>query len=476
MSGAKLWIDVEDLFIYAAHHTRPTGIQRLEFELCRALAESPSAAHKVRFIRHDPHAKSFITVSWSAVERLWKALTDERHGPAENEAGERIEFANPAKHGLTRRLVYRLPLEIRVPFLQSLRHQIDAVRLLGTALGAGTRVTRNRLRRSPAWVAAGAEQVAEQFDQHARPGDTLVALGSPWSDPDYGALGERLRRERSLRFAVLIYDIVVLRRPEWCNPKLIPVFDRWLRGILPACDVVLTISNATAGDVMRFAAEQGLRMAASPITIPIGSGFSSRTGHASSVNAVSRPMPASPYALIVSTIEARKNHILLFHVWRRMLDEMPADEVPILVFAGRPGWLVEDLLQQMENANMLGGKIVLFSSPTDRELEQLYRGCLFTLFPSFYEGWGLPVTESLAYGRPCLISNTTSLPEAGGALARYFDPHDTTEAFEVIRATIKDRAGLRDWQQRIQREFQPILWSVSAAAILQILDHKSNSD
>ena len=473
MSGAKLWIDVEDLFIYAAHHTRPTGIQRLEFELCRALANSPSAAHRVKFVRHNPGAASFTTVSWSAVERLWKTLTDERHGPPTNEADKRAESLNRVEYGVTRRLVYQLPLDIRVPLLKSLRCQSDAVRLLGTALGAGTRITLNSLRRVPV-LAADAGPMVEQFDQHAQPGDTLVALGSPWSDPNYGALGERLRRERHLRFAVLIYDIVVLRRPEWCDPELIPVFDRWLRGVLPACDVILTISNATAGDVMRFAAEQGLPMGAPPVTIPIGSGFSSQIGQASGIDAMLRPRPESPYALIVSTIEARKNHILLFHVWRRMLDEMPANEVPILVFAGRPGWLVEDLLQQMQNARMLGGKIVLFPSPTDRELEQLYRGCLFTLFPSFYEGWGLPVTESLAYGRPCLISNTTSLPEAGGTLARYFDPHDTTEAFEVIQATIKDLAGLQEWRQRIEREFQPVSWSASAEAILQILEHSTN--
>ena len=472
MNEAKLWIDVEDLFIYAAHHTRPTGIQRLEFELCRALADSPSAAHRVRFVRHTSPVEAFTTVSWSAIERLWIALTDERHGPAEDETGEQVKFANLAEHSATRRLVYRLPLEIRVPLLKSLRCQLDSLRLFGTALHACTRVTLRKLRRSPA-LADDTEHMVEQFDQHARPGDTLVALGSPWSDPDYGALGQRLRRERNLRFAVLIYDIVVLRRPEWCNPELIPVFDRWLRGVLPTCDIILTISNATARDVERFAAEQGLQMAKPPVTIPIGSGFSSQLGQAS-VDAVPRPTPQSPYALIVSTIEVRKNHVLLFHVWRRMLDEMPADAVPILVFAGRPGWLVEDLLQQMRNADMLGGKIVLFSSPTDRELEQLYRGCLFTLFPSFYEGWGLPVTESLAYGRPCLISNTTSLPEAGGTLARYFDPHDTTQAFEVIQATVKDLAGLREWQQRIEREFQSIPWSASATAILQTLDHRTD--
>jgi glycosyltransferase involved in cell wall biosynthesis len=123
---------------------------------------------------------------------------------------------------------------------------------------------------------------------------------------------------------------------------------------------------------------------------------------------------------------------------------MPAATVPTLVFAGRVGWLVSDFMQQLRNSNFLDGKIVHIESPTDQELEALYDGCLFTVFPSLYEGWGLPVTESHAFGRPCIASKTTSLPEAGGSLARYIDPDNTADAYRVIRETIEDQDGLRE--------------------------------
>ncbi len=96
--------------------------------------------------------------------------------------------------------------------------------------------------------------------------------------------------------------------------------------------------------------------------------------------------------------------------------------------------------------------------------------CLFTLFPSFDEGWGLPVTESLAFGRPCIISKATSLPEAGGSLARYIDPDNATDACRVIRETIEDPGGLRAWRDRVRREFRPVEWSESAHAVLRLLD------
>jgi glycosyltransferase involved in cell wall biosynthesis len=145
---------------------------------------------------------------------------------------------------------------------------------------------------------------------------------------------------------------------------------------------------------------------------------------------------------------------------------MPRDQVPSLVFAGRVGWLVDDLMRQISNTNNLDGKLILVENPTDAELVQLYKGCLFTLCPSFYEGWGLPVTESLALGKPCLISNLTSLPEAGGTLARSFDPDNLHDAYAAIRGVIDDRPGLAAWEAQVKREFKPVPWSATVDALL----------
>ena len=131
------------------------------------------------------------------------------------------------------------------------------------------------------------------------------------------------------------------------------------------------------------------------------------------------------------------------------------------------GWLVNDMIQQLHNAQFLGGKIALIESPSDADLIHLYKGCLFTLFPSLYEGWGLPVTESLALGKPCIVSNVTSLPEAGGALARYFDPEDLNDVVRVIRDTLSDRAGLAEWEARVRRDFRPVSWDASAQSLLE---------
>jgi hypothetical protein len=76
------------------------------------------------------------------------------------------------------------------------------------------------------------------------------------------------------------------------------------------------------------------------------------------------------------------------------------------------------------------------------------------------------VTESLSFGKPCFISNRTSLPEAGGGLARSFDPDDLRDAYDKIRTVLEDRAELQRWGEEVSREFRPVPWSASVAALL----------
>jgi glycosyltransferase involved in cell wall biosynthesis len=427
----RIWIDVEDLFIYACGGARPSGIQRLEFELCRALAALPQSRDRVFFVRHDAERQCLATIPWAEVETLFDSVSNGN-----------LEALPPS-------VLKRKPKK--------------GIRKFAAKLFK---------RRRPRPRATATDQLAG-----ARPGDTLASLGCPWIRPDYFAYVERAVREKRLCSALLIYDIIPLRRPEWVDSGNIKAFRGWFDRAVSFADAIFTISTATAQDVAEYATQRALALRAVPTPIPIGTGFRTppreqRPGNRSVSN---RLPPASSYALIVSTIEARKNHVLLFAVWRQLLEQVPAAKVPTLVFAGRTGWLVSDLMQQLRNCNFLDGKIVHIESPTDAELEALYDGCLFTLFPSFYEGWGLPVSESLAFGRPCIVSKTTSLPEAGNSLARYIDPYSVTDAYRVIRETIDDQAGLLAWRDRVRREFRPVEWSESAQAIVRALDGLSNA-
>jgi glycosyltransferase involved in cell wall biosynthesis len=225
----------------------------------------------------------------------------------------------------------------------------------------------------------------------------------------------------------------------------------------------MAISKATAADVEAYAREVGLALSGPVQPVPIGTDFGLSLGTGEPARGL--PAPGS-YVLFVSTMEARKNHAMLFKIWRRLMSELPSARVPILVFAGRVGWLVSDLIQQLENTDWLDGKIRLIRDPTDAELAALYEGCQFTVFPSLFEGWGLPVSESLGRGRPCLTSDRTALRESGGTLARYFDPENLDDAYRAVRAVIDDPVGLDAWRAEVGRSYRHTPWEDTADAIL----------
>jgi glycosyltransferase involved in cell wall biosynthesis len=476
----RLWLDVEDLFEYARAHPRPSGIQRLAVEIYAALQALPDSADFVRFVRHDYARNSFRVISWQEIEALFEGMVNSSPAP--------VVTPNPIMpHGASRRivrkLVYRLPPTVRI-------HVIDVLLSQRTALGAWAKLAEAlgqslmpRFKPAKGGAPAGAAKAVsskpviqpiradDDFAARSQPGDFILVLGSPWSHPDYATLIQAHRR-RGLKFGLLVYDLIPLRRPEWCERGLVRLFRAWFDSVFPLCDAVFAISRATAADVEAYTRERNIILA-SPVTpIPIGTSFNAIRAVTAAPAVRPLPEPGS-YVLIVSTIEARKNHLLLFRVWRRMLEEMPAADVPTLVFAGRIGWLVDDLMRQIGNTSNLDGKLVVIENPTDAELASLYSGCLLTLFPSFFEGWGLPVTESLAFGKPCISSDRTSLPEAGGKLTRRFDPDNLNEAYAMIRAALQDPADLAKWEAQIRREFKPTPWSATVEAILCGLGMKS---
>jgi len=450
-----VWFDVEDLFHYVqTGHRRTSGIQRLTVEIYRAAHALDAGRGEVRFVRHGTGPDLFTPVAWDEIAAQFARQA---------EAGPSAPARPQAGRQTARRLASRLPDELRKPLVAAAVMQAQTAGELG-------RFGWNLLRPRPRRRARTQEPAGPGFGELAQPGDTLLVLGSPWFRQDYGAIARWLRDERRMRFGLLVHDLVPIRRPEWSHIGITRTFEDWYAAVLPFCDFILANSRHTAADVEAYTRETGIALAGPVQPVPVGAGFGpdgdgEEPGHAG------LPTPGS-YVLFVSTMEARKNHALVVRIWTALLAEVragrrAAETVPDLVFAGRIGWLVADLVQQLDNVDWLGGRIRLVTNPTDGELRALYAGCLFTVFPSFHEGWGLPVTESLAAGKPCLCSDAAALPEAGGALCRYFDPENLPAAYAAVCAVIDDRAGLAEWEARVRREFRPVPWAETAAAVLE---------
>ena len=154
-----------------------------------------------------------------------------------------------------------------------------------------------------------------------------------------------------------------------------------------------------------------------------------------------------PYVLMVGTIEARKGHLTAFRAWQGL----PEGSRPDLVCVGKWGWGSDDFRTAWEQAGQLASGVhVLADGVDDQRLADLYAHCTATIYPSRWEGWGLPVSESLAFGKLPITTNVSSLPEAGAGLAILIPPDDPEALTQAVATHVLDDERRRHHEARIK--------------------------
>jgi len=159
----------------------------------------------------------------------------------------------------------------------------------------------------------------------------------------------------------------------------------------------------------------------------------------------------------------------MYQAWRKLVKVLGPDRAPDLVFAGKQGWHGENVLYMVKHDPLVKDKIIVKAGVGDRELDWLYKNCLFTLYPSLYEGWGLPVEESFIYGKMCVTTNVSSLPEVGGEFAEYVEPEDPEG---IVRAVVKglDPDYRRGRESLIREKYRANTWSQAVVKLQGILE------
>jgi len=312
-------------------------------------------------------------------------------------------------------------------------------------------------------IMRSATQSARRYRPIAQ--DTVLILGAFWVLEDVAERVIALRRSGAI-IGTLIHDIIPITHPEFCVKSLTEAFTSSFFSVLSVIDFILTVSDYSGRRVCEFMARNGI------VQVPVRT---LKSAHCSLATAADSDAVSSEihkvlnekYALYVSTIEVRKNHGYLFQVWKRLIEEREGN-VPRLVLVGRPGWRVRDLMEQLESTANLNGRILILHDLPDSTLAALYRSALFSVFPSFEEGWGLPIGESLAYGRPCIAAKVSSIPEVAGDFADYLDPLNVSDGYEKIVRLIDDDEFREQRARYIQENFKPRTWDEVARDLLEI--------
>ena len=296
-------------------------------------------------------------------------------------------------------------------------------------------------------------------------GDTFLIMGAFWVFDHASAMLLRMRR-KGVRTALLVYDLIPIQHPEFCERSLTTVFSRQMRSLLPLLDCAITISNHVAQQFEKYAALSNVRLPIAPVLL----GHDTPAIRQSTASGRKTDLDIDgEYVLVVGTIEIRKNHGYLLHIWRHLLLERDVSSVPKLVFVGRQGWRVNDLIAQLDATDYLDGHVIVLESVDDIELNDLYLGCLFTMFVSYTEGWGLPVGESLSRGKLCVASNATSIPEIGGDFPLYIDPYNVSQGRQMVEHLLDNREYLAMRTKAIVDEFRPRSWDDYTNTLLDMV-------
>lgn len=293
-----------------------------------------------------------------------------------------------------------------------------------------------------------------------RQGACLVNLGTSWWLQNYFLHVRKAKALYGIHYVPFVHDMIPIMTPEHCVKELTQDFISWALGVFAHADHFLTNSEASKRDLLAVADQLGqtvdpanvhvVRLDADfrkpSITVPLSQTLA-RYG-----------LTEGGYVLFVSTIESRKNHLNAFKAWQELIQRHGADKVPRLVCVGNRGWLNDAVFSKQESNSDLRAKVMIVSGVSDPDLANLYRASAFTLYPSTYEGWGLPVTESFCYGKAALLSDASSLPEAGGEFADYFRVGDQAELVARLERLMLDLPYRRSREQNIVEHFQPRPW------------------
>jgi len=325
---------------------------------------------------------------------------------------------------------------------------------------------------APDWVATLSElrsAIAGGADFAFAPGASLVNLGTSWWIKDYFLHVRHVARLHGVRYVPMIHDCIPLMVPEHCPPALVAEFAQWFSTMVAVADGALANSQWSAADAQRLALqvvpgkELPVRVVRLDADLKRDLGGSAQDGWPARPDL---PEPDEPFVLCVGTIESRKNHLMLFQAWLTLIRRHGAGRVPRLVCIGKPGWLAEPAIQLWQNSALLRERVLIAHGVPDVTLAALYRAALFTVTNSHYEGWGLPVTESLSFGRIPLVSRNTSLVEAGGEAAVYFEPRSEPDLIAQLERLIFDAAERHRLEQRIAETVRLRSWGEIADQIM----------
>jgi glycosyltransferase involved in cell wall biosynthesis len=295
----------------------------------------------------------------------------------------------------------------------------------------------------PAWAAAGRPRLPDELASL-----DLLHSPAPAAVPP-AAAGQPL--------VVTVHDLAFLIHPEHYPPRWRAMYRAGLFRLVRAADAVIAVSRHTAEDLVRRTRLPADRVHVIPLA--------AATPRPSSdpQEALTRLKVPFPFVLFVGTLEPRKNVVRRVRAYRRVAGR---GATHALVLAGPMGWRHQGLMRELAEEGP--GRIVLTGSTSPEDLAALYRQASVFVYPSLYEGFGLPVLEAMSRGAPCVVSIASSLPEVAGEAAVPVDPRSEAGLAEAMERVINDRDLADRLRHAASARAASFTWEETARRTLEV--------
>ncbi|GAB4214635.1 MAG: hypothetical protein OHK0012_13070 [Synechococcales cyanobacterium] len=283
-----------------------------------------------------------------------------------------------------------------------------------------------------------------------------------------------LKITQKLQRVLTVYDLLPILTPQNFTSNSRSRFESIINSINPYRDWIICISENTKQDFCHYTGMNPERvfvthLAASPkfysITDP-----SLITQTQSNYN-----IPPEPYLLSLCTLEPRKNLKFLLQSYAQLLEQEPALNLN-LVLVGVSGWKNNDIFQTIHNHPLLKRHTIIAGYIPDQDLSAIYSGALAFVYPSLYEGFGLPLLEAMQCGTPVICSNTSSLPEVVGNAGIRLDPYDNDAWCQAILDYVNKEYLRIDFAHRGLIRSKLFSWERCAKQTIDVYKLAASSD
>jgi glycosyltransferase involved in cell wall biosynthesis len=270
----------------------------------------------------------------------------------------------------------------------------------------------------------------------------------------------------SITRILTVHDLIPIKYPEFCTPKTNARFQRILNSIHPQKDWITCVSEATKRDLCNYLQIDPERVFVVPLAA--ASHFHPVT-NPDTLSHTLHPHGLQPqrYLLSLATIEPRKNLELLIRSFIRLHQEQPDFDLK-LALVGPNGWRNSGIFAAAMASPAIADKIVFTGYLPDRDLSAIYSGALGFVYPSIYEGFGLPPLEAMQCGTPVITSNVSSLPEVVGDTGLLIDPYSQDDLCQAILRLVRDSDLRQALSARGLSRSQQFSWANYGASLAEI--------